>query len=51
MKGRILFVGHNMDNNELIRFFMERNRYKTFLAMNGREGVIVTVLLQLQSSL
>jgi DNA-binding response OmpR family regulator len=46
MKGRILFVEDNMDSNELVRSFMERNRYKTFLAMNGRENLVVAILLQ-----
>jgi two-component system, cell cycle response regulator DivK len=38
-KGRILIVEDNMDNHELIRFFLERDGYDTFLAMTGPEGV------------
>jgi two-component system cell cycle response regulator DivK len=38
-KGRILIIEDNMDNHELIRFFLERDGYDTFLAMTGPEGV------------
>ena len=38
-KGRILIIEDNMDNHELIRFFLERDGYDTFLAMTGSEGV------------
>jgi two-component system cell cycle response regulator DivK len=35
----VLVVEDNMDTYELVRFILEKNGYKTFLAMNGREGV------------
>ena len=38
-KGRILVVEDNMDTYELVQFFLEKNGYETFLAMNGRDGV------------
>ncbi|MBI5293908.1 MAG: response regulator [Chloroflexi bacterium] len=38
-KGRILIIEDNMDNHELIRFFLERDGYDTFLAMTGPEGL------------
>jgi len=38
-KGRILVVEDNMDTYELVRFFLEKNGYETFLAANGRDGV------------
>ncbi len=38
-KGRILIIEDNMDNYELVRFFLERYGYETFLAATGAEGV------------
>ncbi|MFN8412133.1 MAG: response regulator [Anaerolineales bacterium] len=42
-KGRILVVEDNMDTYELVRFFLEKNGYETFLAVNGRDGVDATI--------
>lgn len=42
-KGRILIIEDNMDNHELIRFFLERDGYDTFLAMTGPEGLQATI--------
>ena len=41
--GRILFVEDNMDTYELVQFFMERNGYEMFLAVNGRDGVSAAI--------
>lgn len=38
-KGHILVIEDNMDNYELIRFFVERDGYDTFVALTGPEGV------------
>jgi two-component system cell cycle response regulator DivK len=38
-KGRILVVEDNVDTYELVHFILEKNKYETFLAVNGREGV------------
>lgn len=38
-KGRILVVEDNMDTYELVNFFLEKNGFETFLAVNGRDGV------------
>jgi len=38
-KGHILIIEDNMDNSELIRFFVERDGYDTFVALTGPEGV------------
>ena len=39
-KGRILIVEDNMDTYELVHFILEKNGFETFLAVNGRDGVI-----------
>lgn len=39
-KGRILVVEDNMDTYELVHFILEKNGFETFLAVNGRDGVI-----------
>ena len=38
-KGNILVIEDNMDNYELIRFYVERDGYDTFVALTGPEGV------------
>ena len=38
-KANILVVEDNMDNYELVRIMLEYGGYKTFLAVNGRDGV------------
>ena len=44
-KGHILVVEDNMDNYELVRFILERAGYDVFLAMNGRDGVFLSIVL------
>ena len=39
-KGHILVVEDNLDNYELVRTILELRGYDTFLAVNGRDGVI-----------
>lgn len=39
-KGRVLVVEDNMDTYELVHFILEKNGFETFLAVNGRDGVI-----------
>jgi len=39
-KGHILVVEDNLDNYELVRTILELADYDTFLAVNGRDGVI-----------
>jgi len=39
-KGRILVVEDNMDTYELVHFILEKSGFETFLAVNGRDGVI-----------
>lgn len=39
-KGRILIVEDNMDTYELVHFILEKNGFETFLAVNGRDGVM-----------
>jgi two-component system cell cycle response regulator DivK len=41
-KGRILIVEDNMDTYELVHFILEKSGFETFLAVNGRDGVIAT---------
>ena len=43
-KGHILVVEDNMDTYELVRFILEKNGYDTFLAMNGRDGVNLSLI-------
>ena len=38
-KGHILVIEDNMDNYELVRFYVERDGYDTFVALTGPEGV------------
>ena len=39
-KGHILVVEDNLDNYELVRTILELGGYDSFLAVNGRDGVI-----------
>jgi CheY-like chemotaxis protein len=39
-EGRILIVEDNMDTYELVHFILEKNGFETFLAVNGRDGVM-----------
>ncbi len=45
-KGRILIVDDNVDNQELVRFILERADYEVMVAMDGNEGLKKTLELK-----